>query len=406
MVTIKDGNVTSPAGFEAAAVKAGVKYRDRLDLTLVVSRQPCTATALFTQNQVAAAPVLIDRATIAANAGSIRAVVANAGNANACTGQPGMENARAMQRMTAEAIRCQPDQVLVLSTGVIGVQLPMDKVEAGIAAASTRLSPDGGRSAAQAIMTTDTHAKQLAVQVRLPSGVVTIGGMAKGSGMIHPNMATMLGVITTDAAIDADTLDSLLRTAVNASFNRISVDGDTSTNDTVILLANGASRVDISDAGSVQLFSEALSYLCTQLAKMIVKDGEGATKFVTIQVRGGSSEADAHAAAMAIATSPLVKTAFAGSDPNWGRILAAAGRAGILFDQNRTSLWIGQSQPCDLQLVACGTPTDYLEADAGAIFSQDSFMVELDLGAGDGEATVWTTDLTHDYISINADYRS
>lgn len=406
MVTIKDGNVTSPAGFEAAAVKAGVKYLDRLDLTLVVSRQPCTAAALFTQNQVAAAPVLIDRATIAANAGSIRAVVANAGNANACTGQSGMENARAMQRMTAEAIQCQPDQVLVLSTGVIGVQLPMDKVEAGIATASTRLSPDGGKSAAQAIMTTDTHAKQLAVQVRLPGGVVTIGGMAKGSGMIHPNMATMLGVITTDAAIDADTLDSLLRTAVDASFNRISVDGDTSTNDTVMLLANGASGVDISDADSVQLFSEALSYLCTQLAKMIVKDGEGATKFVTIQVRSGSSEADAHAAAIAIATSPLVKTAFAGSDPNWGRILAAAGRAGILFDQNRTSLWIGLSHPCDLQLVACGTPTDYLEADAAAIFRQDSFMVELDLGAGDGEATVWTTDLTHAYISINADYRS
>ncbi len=406
IVTITNGNVTSPAGFEASAVAAGVKYQDRLDLTLLVSQQPCTAAALFTQNQVAAAPVLVDRETIATNASSIRAVVANAGSANACTGQPGLANARAMQQMTAEAIQCQPDQVLVLSTGVIGVQLPMDKVKAGIAAASQQLSPDGGPSAARAIMTTDTRAKELAVQVQLPAGVITIGGMAKGSGMIHPNMATMLGVITTDAAVDAETLDSLLRTAVNASFNRISVDGDTSTNDTVMLLANGASGIEMAGSESIGLFSEALSFVCIQLAKMIIRDGEGATKFVTIRVRGGGSEADAHAVAMTIATSPLVKTAFAGSDPNWGRILAAAGRAGIPFDQSRTGLWIGLSEPCDLQLVAHGTPTDYQEADAAAVFSQESFMIELDLGAGDGQVTVWTTDLTHDYISINADYRS
>jgi glutamate N-acetyltransferase/amino-acid N-acetyltransferase len=256
-------------------------------------------------------------------------------------------------------------------------------------------------------MTTDTRPKHLAVTVELPGGgVVTIGGMAKGAGMIHPNMATMLAVITTDARIAPDVLDGLLDTAVNQSFNRISVDGDTSTNDTVLLLANGASGTAVADEQSRALFGEGLNFVCAELAKMIVRDGEGATKFVEIQVTGAATDADAHAIANTIATSPLVKTAFAGSDPNWGRILAAAGRAGVLFDQNETGLWVNIPGAERLQLVAEGTPTDYLEADAAYIFAQPEFAVELAVGRGGGTAVVWTCDLSHDYVSINADYRT
>ncbi|HUM71784.1 MAG TPA: bifunctional ornithine acetyltransferase/N-acetylglutamate synthase, partial [Chloroflexota bacterium] len=233
-----------------------------------------------------------------------------------------------------------------------------------------------------------------------------IGGMAKGAGMIHPNMATMLAVITTDARIAPDVLAGLLHTAVNQSFNRISVDGDTSTNDTVLLLANGMRGTAVADEQNLALFGEGLNFVCAELAKLIVRDGEGATKFVEIQVTGASSDADAHAIANTIATSPLVKTAFAGSDPNWGRILAAAGRAGIPFAQNQSSLWVSIPGAERLQLVAQGTPTDYLEADAAHIFAQSEFAVELAVGGGVGTAVVWTCDLSHDYVSINADYRT
>jgi glutamate N-acetyltransferase/amino-acid N-acetyltransferase len=317
-----------------------------------------------------------------------------------------LENARASQKMVADSLNIQPEQVLPLSTGVIGVQMPMGRMQAGVETAASQLAADNGLAAAQAIMTTDTHPKHLAVQVELPGGIVTIGGMAKGSGMIHPNMATMLGVLTTDAQIEADVLDGMLRTAVNHSFNRVTVDGDTSTNDTVFLLANGASGVSVTDAESMVLFQEALTYICTELAHMIVRDGEGATKFVEIQVAGAATEADAHIIANTIATSPLVKTAFAGSDANWGRILAAAGRAGVMFDQNRAALWIGTAVSDELQLVANGTPTDYQEADAAAIFARPEFKIRLDIGAGEASTIVWTTDLTHEYVSINADYRS
>lgn len=403
---LESGTVTSPTGFRAAAVAAHVKYADRLDLAIIVSDRDCAAAGVFTQNQVAAAPVLVDKATLAEGNGRIRAIIANAGNANASTGQPGLDNARATQQIAAVNLGGDPDQVLLLSTGVIGVQLPMDRMQAGIEAAAQQLTPDGGTAVAQAIMTTDTHPKHLAVQVELPGGIVTLGGMAKGSGMIHPNMATMLGVVTTDAEVAPELLQEMLGTAVNASFNRISVDGDTSTNDTVLLLANGASGVSISDAASQQQFQAALTYLCTQLAHMIVRDGEGASKFVEIQVTGTAAEADAQAIANTIATSPLVKTAFAGSDANWGRILAAAGRAGVAFDQNKAALWIGTAVSDELQLVANGTPTNYQEADAAAIFAQPEFKIRLDIGAGSQTAVVWTTDLTHEYVSINADYRS
>ncbi len=411
---LAEGSVTSPAGFTAVAVPAGLKKENQLDLALVVSEQDCVCAAVFTQNQVVAAPVIVDRETLAQNKTAIRAVVANAKNANACTGEPGLANARETQRLTAVALDIRPDQVLLLSTGVIGVQLPMDKIRAGVEMAAREIGGrgaeerrSGGVEAARAIMTTDTRPKHLAVTVELPGGgVVTIGGMAKGAGMIHPNMATMLAVITTDARIAPDVLDGLLDTAVNQSFNRISVDGDTSTNDTVLLLANGASGTAVADEQSRALFGEGLNFVCAELAKMIVRDGEGATKFVEIQVTGAATDADAHAIANTIATSPLVKTAFAGSDPNWGRILAAAGRAGVLFDQNETGLWVNIPGAERLQLVAEGTPTDYLEADAAYIFAQPEFAVELAVGRGGGTAVVWTCDLSHDYVSINADYRT
>lgn len=400
------GTVTSPLGFLAAAAAAGLKGKEQLDVAIVFSEKTCTTAAMFTQNQVVAAPVIVDRETLARDNRIIRAVVANAKNANACTGQPGISNARRTQAVAARALTCAPEQVLVLSTGVIGVQLPMEKLEVGIRTAVPRLSAENGRAAAEAIMTTDTVPKHLSVTVDMPEGQITIGGMAKGAGMIHPNMATMLAVLTTDARIEPPLLQEMLETAVNQSFNRISIDGDTSTNDTILLLANGASEIPVTNGESQARFCAALDYLCRELAQMIVKDGEGATKFVEVQVSGARTKAEAHQIANTIATSPLVKTAFAGSDPNWGRILAAAGRAGVPLDQERLKLWIGITQADELQLVAAGTPTQYKEADAAAIFAEPAFKLRLDLGLGDGATAVWTSDLTHAYITINADYRS
>ena len=433
MKTLEDGTVTTPQGFQAGAVASGLKKqkegRRPLDLALVTAGHDCTAAGVFTQNVVAAAPVLLDRETLAANRTAIRAVLANAGNANACTGMAGEAAARGMQQNAALALHLRPEQVLILSTGVIGVPLPMPRVNAAIDAVARRLRPGHGHgdAAARAIMTTDTFPKQLAVQVELPGqGPVTIGGMAKGAGMIHPDMATMLAVLTTDAAVSAPLLQELLQSAVDLSFNRISVDGDTSTNDTVLLLANGSSgaTVEAHDAGALAPFTQALTYLCTRLAQMIVRDGEGATKFVEIRVTGAPTRQGAVRVAQTIATSPLVKTALAGSDANWGRILAAAGRAGVPFAQEHTALWAGPLSPAEattlpgdretagdmppgfLQLVTRGTPTAYREAEAAAIFARDDIVLHLDLGAGSGTATVWTCDLTHGYVTINADYRS
>ncbi|PID87141.1 MAG: bifunctional ornithine acetyltransferase/N-acetylglutamate synthase [Chloroflexi bacterium] len=406
MNIFKNGTVTTPQGFQAAAVAAKIKYKDRDDLVLIVSETDCAATAVFTKNQVVAAPVIVDKDTLAQNNTTICAVLINAGNANASTGKPGLQNARITQELTAKALNRHPNQVLIMSTGVIGVQLPMDKMAVGIPSAAQQLSRKNGRSAAEAIMTTDTVPKHLAVAVELSGGTVTIGGMAKGSGMIHPDMATMLSLLTTDAIIAPDVLDSLLKTAVNQSFNRISIDGDTSTNDTVLLLANGASGVAIHSHTDAEAFSEALNVLCRQLAQWIVKDGEGATKFVEIQVSGTETSKDAHTIANTIATSPLVKTALAGSDANWGRLLMAAGRAGIPFDPHKVDLWIGAKQPYELHLVNQGTPTHYREEEAAAIFAQAEFIISLQLGEGNAADTVWTCDLSHDYVTINADYRT
>ena len=404
--SVPDGSVTSPQGFIAAAVAAGIKQSGRPDLVLVAADRDCAAAGVFTRNRVAAAPVLLDRATLAAGRAALRGVLINAGNANACTGEPGLADAREMQRLAAAALGTRPEQLLVMSTGVIGVPLPMTRVAAGVAALAPLLSAGGGLAAAEAIMTTDTRPKRAAVVVDLPGGQVTIGGMAKGAGMIHPDMATLLGVLTTDAVVAPDVLDSSLREAVAASFNAISIDGDTSTNDSIILFANGAVGVAVADDESRARFAAALTDLCVQLAQMIVRDGEGATRFVTLVVSGAASTVDARRMADTIATSPLVKTAFAGGDPNWGRIMMAAGRSGAALDPARLALSVIAPGAPPLQLVRGGTPTGYAEADAAAVFAQPEFTVHLDLGLGDGAATLWTTDLSHEYVSINADYRT
>lgn len=404
--SVPDGSVTSPQGFVAAAVAAGIKQSGRPDLVLVAADRDCAAAGVFTRNRVAAAPVLLDRATLAAGRAALRGVLINAGNANACTGEPGLADAREMQRLAAAALGTRPEQLLVMSTGVIGVPLPMTRVAAGVAALAPLLSAGGGLAAAEAIMTTDTRPKRAAVVVDLPDGQVTIGGMAKGAGMIHPDMATLLGVLTTDAVVAPDVLDSSLREAVAASFNAISIDGDTSTNDSIVLFANGAVGVAVADDESRARFAAALTDLCVQLAQMIVRDGEGATRFVTLVVSGAASTVDARRMADTIATSPLVKTAFAGGDPNWGRIMMAAGRSGAALDPARLALSVIATGAPPLQLVRGGTPTGYAEADAAAVFAQPEFTVHLDLGLGDGAATLWTTDLSHEYVSINADYRT
>ncbi|MFO7633114.1 MAG: bifunctional glutamate N-acetyltransferase/amino-acid acetyltransferase ArgJ [Caldilinea sp.] len=404
----------SVKGFDAGAVAAGIKKSGAPDLALVASRVPCRAAALFTRNLFPAAPVIYDRQLLGFNPDSVYAVLANAGCANACTGPEGTANARLSAEQVALHLGAHEHSVFVMSTGVIGVQLPMDKLLSGIPQVVETLAPDGWAAAANAIMTTDTRPKLATRTVTLGDVAATITGIAKGAGMIHPNMATMLSVIATDAFIAQPLLQQALAVANTTSFNRISVDGDTSTNDTVILLANGlADNEEIVDADSVAYtaFVVALTDLCTELAQALVHDGEGVTRFVTINVRGAASDAEAHQAANTIATSPLVKTAFFGGDANWGRILAATGRAGIQVDPARCDLYIdGGSGPTnrggELQLVAGGVPLQYSEETASAIFAQPEIDVRVELGLGAGAATVWTSDLSYDYVRINGDYRT
>jgi glutamate N-acetyltransferase/amino-acid N-acetyltransferase len=389
--------VTAPPGFRAAGVACGLKKDGALDLALLASDGACACAGVFTTNRVKAAPVLHDQQVLARNAASIRAVVANSGCANACTGEPGLADAQSMAEATARAIGCRADQVLVLSTGVIGVRLDVARVCAGIDLAAPYLSIEGGADAARAIMTTDTRPKQSVI--RLSSFV--IGGMCKGAGMIHPNMATMLAVITTDARVAPSLLDRALRAAVDKSFNRISVDGDMSTNDTMLVLANGLSGYEVHDGETLDEFTEALTVVATDLVRQVVRDGEGATKFVEIVVTGARSESDAVRVAKAIANSALVKTALYGNDANWGRVLAAAGYSGVDVDPNALALWFG-----DVQLVANGARTDYGEAAATRAISGAEVAIRLELGMGHVSATVWTCDLSHDYVTINGAYRT
>jgi glutamate N-acetyltransferase/amino-acid N-acetyltransferase len=382
--------VTYPAGFHAVAVEAAVKKPGRNDLALILSDRPAAAAAAFTTNRFAAAPVLHSRRIIEAG-GPIRAIVVNAGNANAGTGERGIEDAAAMARFVAEGLGFAPDEILVSSTGVIGRPLPMDRVADGIRRAAA-LVPGmrDGEAAARAIMTTDTVEK---IATR-DCGQARIGGMAKGAGMIHPNMATMLAFLTTDAAIPRDALRAMLARAVEVSFNAISVDNDMSTNDTVFLLANGA-------AGEVDhvLFESTLTDLCRDLATKIVADGEGATKIVTIEIRGARSAADARLAADAVATSMLVKTALFGNDPNWGRILAAVGRSGADVDTGRVRVELAGST-----LFENGMPTDVNPVTVSEAMKRREILIRVELGLGNFERTVYTTDLSREYVSINADY--
>ena len=386
------------SGFRAAGVYAGLKPQGKPDMALIVSERPCTAAGVFTTNRVQAAPVLYDRAILAAPDAHVRAVVVNTGSANAATGALGLENARRTARKAAATLGCAPQEVLVLSTGVIGMHLPMDKIEAGVEALAGALRPDAWEEAAAAMMTTDTRPKFAAQRAEAGYGLV---GVAKGAGMIAPHMATMLAVVVTDAVVPRDMLERALQTATAASFNRIVVDGDMSTNDTVLVLANGASGVQADEAA----FTQALTDVCVPLAQAIVRDGEGATKFVTVRVSGAPSEADAITVARAIATSALVKTAFYGADPNWGRILSAAGYSGVDFDPARASLWLKHAGEA-IQLVAAGAPTDYDEAAAIALMEGPEWEVHLDLGAGRAETWLWTCDLSHEYVTINSHYRT
>jgi glutamate N-acetyltransferase/amino-acid N-acetyltransferase len=404
---IPDGSVTTPRGFTAAAAHAGLKSDGAPDVALLVSATSCAAAGVFTKNVFRAAPVAYDADLLAERPGRIRAVAMNARVANACTGASGIAAARAMAQAAEQAAGLPARTALVLSTGVIGTPLPLEQVAEGLRQAAGRLAADGGLDAARAIMTTDTRPKHCAVRFETPGGMVTVGGIAKGAGMIHPDMATLLAVLTTDAAGEPATLQPLLRRVADRSFNAISVDGDTSTNDSVLLLASGASGVDPSRDGAVwKMFEDAVQQVARVLALAIVADGEGASKVLEIQVGGAVSEAAAREVGRAIARSTLVKTAIYGGDPNWGRVLAAAGTAGVPLAVERLSLQAAAADEPWLTLASGGATAN---PDAGAareIFRQKTIRLRVDLGLGRAEAVVWTCDLTPDYVRINADYTS
>jgi len=406
ILDVPDGGITTPAGYQAAGLAAGLKRSGARDLALVYSESPCNAAAVFTTNRVKAAPVLYDQRVLQTNASAIHACLINSGCANACTGAPGLAASEAMARHAEHALHLAENSALVMSTGVIGQQLPLDKITAALPALAAALSGDSeaGLSAAQGIMTTDTYAKSYAVRVHTAAGSLAIGGMAKGSGMIHPNMATMLAVLTTDAKVAAPALDAALRACLDSSFHAITVDGDTSTNDTVLVLANGRSDAPpiTEPAGELyETFVTALQRVAQHLAQEIVRDGEGATHLVQIDVRGATSAADAKRVAKAIANSLLVKTAIYGHDANWGRVLCAAGYSGAELDPDQVDLWLG-----DLHIVHEGKPHEIDEERALDILARYEVTITVDLHLGTGEATVWTSDLTHRYVDINAHYRT
>jgi len=404
---IPDGSVTTPRGFTAAAAHAGLKSDGAPDVALLVSATSCATAGVFTKNVLRAAPVAYDADLLAERPGRIRAVAMNARVANACTGAPGLAAARAMAQAAEQAAGLPARTALVLSTGVIGMPLPLEQVAAGLRTAAGRLAADGGIDAARAIMTTDTRPKHCAVRFETPAGMVTVGGIAKGAGMIHPDMATLLAVLTTDATGEPATLQPLLRRVADRSFNAISVDGDTSTNDSVLLLASGASGVDPSRDGAVwKMFEDAVQQVARALALAIVADGEGASKVLEIQVTGAVSEAAAREVGRAIARSTLVKTAIYGGDPNWGRVLAAAGTAGISLAVERLSLQAAATDQPWLTLASGGATANPDAGRAREIFQQKTIRLRVDLGLGRAEAVVWTCDLTPDYVRINADYTS
>ena len=403
-----EGGVTAAEGFQAAAVAAGVKKANRKDMALVYSTVPCQAAGTFTTNVVKAAPVKWDQQIVYSQE-KVQAIVCNSGVANACTGQEGMENCQKTAQAAAKALNIGENQVLVASTGVIGQQLPIEKICAGVEQMAPLLSEkkEAGTMAAQAIMTTDTVSKETAVQIQLGGKTVTLGGMCKGSGMIHPNMCTMLSFVTTDAAISREMLQKALSDVVKDTYNMVSVDGDTSTNDTVLLLANGmAENPEITeDCKEYETFKEALLYVNTCLAKKIAGDGEGATALFEVKVVGAENKEQAVTLAKSVITSNLTKAAIFGHDANWGRILCAMGYSGAQFDPDRVDLYF-ESAAGKLQIIENGVAVDYSEEEATRILSEKEVTAVADLKAGDAKATAWGCDLTYDYVKINADYRS
>ena len=396
-----DGGVTAPSGFRASGLHCGIKASGKPDLSLIVSDAPASAAGVFTVNLAKAAPVYLCQDHLGSSGGRATAIVTNSGCANACTGPQGVADAEEMARITANALGCSEDQVLVASTGVIGVNLKMDKIRAGVPQAVSQLAADGGAAAARAIMTTDPFPKEYAVEVTTESGSFRVGGMAKGSGMIEPRMATMLGYLTTDAAVDPVMLSRAVIEAARYTFNAITVDGEPSTNDCVLALANGASGVTINDNLYPALF-EAFRAVAHELALGIVRGGEGATKLIAITVTGAATGGDAWMAARAIANSPLVKTAVHGGDPNWGRLVAAAGRSGAKFVLDGARVQIGS-----LVLFENGRPFDELAPKAAEYLTGKDLAITVDLGAGGShQATVWTCDLSAEYVKINAEYRT
>ena len=395
-----EGGITAPEGYTASGVAAGVKKKG-LDVAVLFSTQPAVAAGVFTQNLVQAAPVVLSRENLRIARGRARAILINSGCANACTGAQGKKDAFLSTQKLASLLKTAHEQILVASTGVIGAFLPMPKMLEGIAAAVSALNDKGGHDAALAIMTTDTKEKIVAFEGKISGKTVRIGGMAKGSGMIHPDMATMIGVITTDVKISHGELRRVLQRINERTFNCLTVDGDTSTNDTVFVMANGAAGVAANDTKSLKAFEAGLALVCRELTKMIARDGEGATKFVEITVKGAADFKSARKVAKTIANSPLVKTALYGQELNWGRILCAIGYSKVKLNPDKVTLCIN-----GIPIFSKGKPVSEKRAEAEKIMKEHDIVIEAILAEGKESATVWTCDLSHEYVNINASYIS
>lgn len=394
---IVSGTVTSPQGFLAGAIQAGIRSHKGLDLAILCSERSCVAAGVFTTNTIKAAPVIISQKHLQDK--RAQAIVVNAGCANACTGDSGIADATEMARSVAEKLGLSTTDVLVASTGVIGVPLPMERVRAGIS--KIAFTEEGGHELARAMMTTDTFAKEIAIFVETSGGGFTLGGVAKGAGMIHPNLATMLCFLTTDALVDPNFLQSALQKAVDVSFNMITIDGDTSPSDTVVLLANGLASNATINKRNGGLFQKALNEVCLYLAKYIARDGEGATKLIEVVVEGALTEAEARLAARTIASSPLVKSAIHGNDPNWGRIVAALGRSGAKLDEAKLVVYLN-----DFCVMRQGKPMPFNKQEARKSLNSKEVSLRLELNLGRGKATAWGCDLSEEYVTINSAYTS
>ncbi len=397
-----DGWITSPKGFVARGVKAGIKKSKKEDVAVIYSTAKAAQAAVFTQNMMASPAVVVSREV--AKEDFARAIVVNSGCANACTGDQGLKDAKEMMKITADCLKIESQEVFVCSTGVIGHFLPMDKIDSGIKDACSMLDVQGGESATLAIQTTDTFVKKSAYELELSGKKVIIAGIAKGAGMIHPNMATMLAFVTTDAAICPRLLKTIVKHIADRSFNMVVVDGDTSTNDSMIVLANGEAKNDFIDSENhpdFKLFYNALLTVSQDLAKLIARDGEGATKFLQVNVKGAASFEDAKVVAMSIAKSPLVKTAFFGQDPNWGRIVCAAGYSGVQFLSENVNVFLN-----GLLIFKNGMNAKADQSKLANVMKQKDILIDVTLGTGQEEASVWTCDFSYDYVKINAEYHT